>query len=163
MSDQDKIHDMISKAFNLALDNKHEYVTLEHLLFAILEDDSNKELLVKLGCNPDALNADLMTFLAEQEKLDSESVKPRKTNTLERSFNRAFTQALFNGRNFIAITDILLSILSEKQSHAAYYLAIQGVNKDTIIEYIKSQHEAEETTTKRSTKSNRKDEDKYLA
>jgi len=165
MSDQDKIHEMISKAFNLASDNKHEYVTLEHLLFAILEDDTARDLLMKLGGDPNALNAELMSFLAEQAKLQSDTVKPRKTSTLERSFNRAFTQALFNGRNFIAITDVLLSILSEKQSHAAYYLAMQGITKDSLIDYIKSQNEVEETTapSKTGTKSNRKDEDKFLA
>lgn len=166
MSDQDKIHEMISKAFNLASDNKHEYVTLEHLLFAILEDDTARDLLMKLGGDPNALNAELMSFLAEQAKIQSDSVKPRKTSTLERSFNRAFTQALFNGRNFIAITDVLLSILSEKQSHAAYYLAMQGITKDSLIDYIKSQNEVEETTTapnKTGAKSNRKDEDKFLA
>ncbi len=165
MSDQDKIHEMISKAFNLASDNKHEYVTLEHLLFAILEDDTARDLLSKLGGDPNALNAELMTFLAEQEKIQADSVKPRKTTTLERSFNRAFTQALFNGRNFIAITDVLLSILSEKQSHAAYYLAMQGITKESLIDYIKSQNEVEEetTTTTKGAKNNRKDEDKFLA
>jgi ATP-dependent Clp protease ATP-binding subunit ClpA len=165
MSDQDKIHEMISKAFNLASDNKHEYVTLEHLLFAILEDDTAKDLLSKLGGDPNALHAELMTFLAEQEKIQADSVKPRKTTTLERSFNRAFTQALFNGRNFIAITDVLLSILSEKQSHAAYYLAMQGITKESLIDYIKSQNEVEEETETptRNSKNNRKDEDKFLA
>jgi ATP-dependent Clp protease ATP-binding subunit ClpA len=165
MSDQDKIHEMISKAFNLASDNKHEYVTLEHLLFAILEDETARDLLSKLGGDPNALNAELMTFLAEQEKMQADSVKPRKTSTLERSFNRAFTQALFNGRNFIAITDVLLSILSEKQSHAAYYLAMQGITKESLIDYIKSQNEVEEetTTTTKGAKNNRKDEDKFLA
>ena len=163
MSDQDKIHEMISKAFNLASDNKHEYVTLEHLLFAILEDDTAKDLLSKLGGDPNALHAELMTFLAEQEKIQADSVKPRKTTTLERSFNRAFTQALFNGRNFIAITDVLLSILSEKQSHAAYYLAMQGITKESLIDYIKSQNEVEEAETPtKNSKNNRKDEDKFL-
>jgi ATP-dependent Clp protease ATP-binding subunit ClpA len=60
MSDKDKINEMIGRAFALASDNKHEYVTLEHVLFALLEDDGGKELITTLGGDVSALHLSLI-------------------------------------------------------------------------------------------------------
>ena len=167
MSDKDKINEMIGRAFALASDNKHEYVTLEHVLFALLEDDGGKELITTLGGDVSALHSELLVFLGEQAKIEIiGKQKPRKTTTLERSFNRAFTQALFNGRNFIGITDILLSILSEKNSHASYFLACRGITKESVIAFLQKSAEEEQEETadpNNKDKRRRKEEDKFLA
>lgn len=168
MSDKDKINEMIGRAFALASDNKHEYVTLEHVLFALLEDEGGKELITTLGGDVSALHSELLVFLGEQAKIEIiGKQKPRKTTTLERSFNRAFTQALFNGRNFIGITDILLSILSEKNSHASYFLACQGITKESVIAFLQksAEEDAQEETSDPNNKDKRrrKEEDKFLA
>ena len=55
--------------------------------------------------------------------------KPKKTQTVERVLNRAFTQVLFAGRNTIDLTDVVLSMLNEKKSVSVYYLEKGGVTK----------------------------------
>jgi ATP-dependent Clp protease ATP-binding subunit ClpA len=131
------INQILDQAFRLALDKEHEYVTLEHLLMVLLEHVEIAELLRALNVNAKDVIDDLDKFLKTQDYLIVTGLtRPRKTQTLERAFNRAFTQAIFNGRAGIAPQDMLLSILSEKNSHACYYLMLHGVTKDSALEIL---------------------------
>jgi ATP-dependent Clp protease ATP-binding subunit ClpA len=135
--DKQQINEIVEKAFRLALNKEHEYVTLEHLTLVLLEHKDIQESLSVMGVAPEPIVEDLTNFLEGIEDLVVPGLtKPRKTQTLERSFNRAFTQAIFNGRASISPPDMLLSILSEKHSHAYFYLHEHGVTKDTFLESI---------------------------
>lgn len=132
-----EINEIVEKAFRMALNKEHEYVTLEHLTLVILENKEIKEFLLSIGIETTPIIEDLNNFLSGIADLVVPGLtKPRKTQTLERAFNRAFTQAIFNGRGAISPADMLLSILSEKNSHACYYLSEHGVTKDTFLESI---------------------------
>jgi ATP-dependent Clp protease ATP-binding subunit ClpA len=132
-----EINEIVEKAFRMALNKEHEYVTLEHLTLVILENKEIKEFLMSIGVETAPIIEDINNFLSGIEDLVVPGLtKPRKTQTLERAFNRAFTQAIFNGRGSISPADMLLSILSEKTSHAYYYLAEHGVTKDSFLESI---------------------------
>jgi ATP-dependent Clp protease ATP-binding subunit ClpA len=132
-----EINEIVEKAFRMALNKEHEYVTLEHLTLVILEHKDIKEFLLSIGTDTAPIIEDLNNFLSGIEDLVVPGLtKPRKTQTLERAFNRAFTQAIFNGRASISPADMLLSILSEKNSHACYYLHQHGVTKDSFLESI---------------------------
>ena len=61
-----------------------------------------------------------------------DNVKPRKTQSVERVLNRAFTQVLFNGRQKIEATDVFLSMMAEKRSYAFYYIQQAGIDKDKL-------------------------------
>jgi len=135
--DKQQINEIVEKAFRLALNKEHEYVTLEHLTLVLLEHKDIQESLSVMSVAPEPIVEDLTNFLEGIEDLVVPGLtKPRKTQTLERSFNRAFTQAIFNGRASISPPDMLLSILSEKHSHAYFYLHEHGVTKDTFLESI---------------------------
>ena len=154
MEDHDKINDCISRAFAHASKMRHEYVTLEHILYAMLHDTAVQELITTLGGDSKSLMADLATYLDQIESITvpastTSITRPKKTTMLERSFSRAFTQALFRGQASIGIVDLLLSILSEKQSQANYILNLQGITKDAVIEHIRELDDDEETTTTR--------------
>lgn len=147
------VHKTIARAFSVATENNHEYVTLEHLLYALLEDSVTQDIVKKLGGDYESITGSIVEFLMNQGIKVSESpnkfsneIRPRKTATLERSFNRAFTQALFNGRAYISSIDILMSILSEKHSHANYFLARQGVTKESLLKLVATKPEAENVT-----------------
>ena len=140
MEENEEINGCISRAFAHASKLKHEYVTLEHILFAALYDETTQDLITALGGDPKALWDELNTYLGTIDPVASLTAghyRPKKTTMLERSFSRAFTQALFRGNVSIGYVDLLLSILSEKQSHANYLLALQGINKESLIEFIK--------------------------
>ena len=119
VEDNQPINEILERAFRLALNSEHEYVPLEHLTMVLLEHKDVVDILSALNINTAPVIEDIKTFLDSQDYLVvSGLTKPRKTQSLERAFNRAFTQAIFNGRSGIAPQDMLLSILSEKNSHA---------------------------------------------
>jgi ATP-dependent Clp protease ATP-binding subunit ClpA len=135
----------VKDAFNL----KHEYVTLEHLLFAMLCSDNFYGLVKDFGVDPEYLKSNLEHHLkvgCDEIKVaeDVGKYKPKKTATVERCLNRAFTQTLFNGRSHIELSDVMLSIISEKKSHAAYYCEQAGIEKEKFAAYLSSEVDANE-------------------
>ena len=114
-----RINEVIAKAFQEALNREHEYVTLEHILRVMLDEDEIKDALAELQVDVSSLRDEIDLWLRDQEDIRVEGVtKPRKTATLERCFNRAYTQAIFTGRGHMEPLDLLISISSEKNSHA---------------------------------------------
>ena len=137
MEENNSINEILEKAFRLALNREHEYVTLEHLTIVLLENKEIQDYLHAMGIDVTPVIEDINNFLHGQDYLVIQGLtKPRKTQSLERAFNRAFTQALFNGRGSIAPQDMLLSILSERNSHACFYLSEHGLTKETFLDVI---------------------------
>jgi len=117
----------------------HEYVTLEHLLFASLCSESLAGALGEYGVDVPSLKANVEQFLNEEcedIRIQDSKRKPKKTQTVERALNRAFTQTLFSGRNTIDLGDVILSILAEKKSMACYFLEVAGVKKEELNDYL---------------------------
>ena len=138
------INEILEQAFKLALHREHEYVTLEHLTIVLLEKEEIQEYCRTMEADTDAIIDDLTEFLNGQDYLVVTGLtRPRKTQTLERAFNRAFTQAIFNGRAGIAPQDMLLSILSERNSHACYYLSQHNVTKEGFLEILGKNNKSE--------------------
>jgi len=138
------INEILEQAFKLALNREHEYVTLEHLTIVLLEKEEIREYCHAMEANTDAIIDDITEFLNGQDYLIVTGLtRPRKTQTLERAFNRAFTQAIFNGRAGIAPQDMLLSILSERNSHACYYLSQHNVTKEGFLEVLGKNNKSE--------------------
>jgi len=124
----------------------HGYVTLEHLLFASLCCESLAGALGEYGVDVPSLKANVEQFLNEEcedIRIQDSKRKPKKTQTVERALNRAFTQTLFSGRNTIDLGDVILSILAEKKSMACYFLEVAGVKKEELNDYLHD--EIEET------------------
>ncbi len=119
----------------------HEYVTLEHLLFAMMCSESLYNMLKGYGADVDFIKTNLEHHLKTscEDIKTEEKIKPKKTQTVERVLNRAFTQTLFSGRSHIDLADVVLSILSEKKSVANYYLEKGGVVKDKLADYLQNE------------------------
>jgi len=130
---------VFDKAVNDARRLQHEYVTLEHLLYAMLCEENFGNLLEGYGSDLEMMKKELELFLKtklEDIKTDKDKYKPKKTQSVERVLNRAFTQVLFNGRTNIEISDVFLSVLSEKKSWAFYITQKVGVDKESFTNYI---------------------------
>ena len=133
---------IFEKSIQVAQKLKHEYLTIEHLLFAMLCEESFVNCLGSFGADSDYLKKNLEHFLKHKQKeitTTEEDVKPRKTQSVERVLNRAFTQVLFNGRQKIEATDVFISMMSEKRSYAFYYIQQAGVDKDKFNDYINNE------------------------
>ena len=159
MENEDKISWVINRAYELAHSLEHEYVTLEHILSVLLENEDVVQLMEKSQIDHKTMQDHVGQWLAEANEMRVPGLaKPRKTATLERVFNRAFMQALFSGRQSIAPVDLIGSILSEKNSYASYFLQQSGLNKQTLLKAI-SEMSVEEKTEQADT---RKQSDKVL-
>ena len=156
-----RINEVIARAFQDALNREHEYVTLEHILRVMLEEEEIKDILTELQVDVVSLRDEIDVWLRDQEDIRVEGVtKPRKTATLERTFNRAYTQAIFTGRGHMEPLDLLISIASEKNSHANFFLAKNGVTKDAIINYV---GKLKDGKSKESKVAKKRDSEKILA
>ena len=146
------IDTIIESATEIAITKTHEYVTLEHLLLAMVTFDPFRKILINFGGDVDALIAELDIYLDKQDYLVNKSiaVSPKKTHSLERVFNRAYTQVLFSGRQLMQIIDLYLSIMSEDRSHAQYYLMRFGFDRTKLVDFWNEKFA--DTTTKKKTK-----------
>jgi ATP-dependent Clp protease ATP-binding subunit ClpA len=129
---------IISAAGDNAKRHKHEYVTLEHLLYAILNYRPFGDLLKNFGTDVDAILSDIDSYNSRFDngnQTDDEDLQPKKTHALERVFNRSLTQVLFSGRNHMQVMDLFLSITGEQNSHAAYFIIKHGIDRAKIIEF----------------------------
>ena len=146
---------VFEKAINVAKKLKHEYLTIEHLLFSMLCEDSFYNCIQGFGADPEYIKKNLEHYL--KNKCDeitgqTEDVKPRKTQAVERVLNRAFTQVLFNGRQRIEPTDVFLAMMSEKRSWANYYISQAEIDKEKFADYLNS--EVTEVTEEEDTRDN---------
>ena len=132
-----EIEEIIAAATVSATSKNHEYVTLEHLLLAIVKHAPFNNVITSFGCEVDLMIADIDQYLDKQTYLISSSydIVPKKTKSLERIFNRAFTQVLFSGRRHMQVVDLYLSMLSEDYSHAKHFLIKYGLDRKKIIDY----------------------------
>ena len=124
---------------------KHEYVTLEHLLFAMLCEEKFSNLLSGFGVDIQYIKVNIEKYLKEncsEIVIQLDKYKPKKTAAVERVLNRSFTQVLFAGRAEIGLSDVFLSMLSEKKSHAYYYLEKAGIDKEKFLDYLQQEVEA---------------------
>jgi ATP-dependent Clp protease ATP-binding subunit ClpA len=139
MINNPEVEQIIERAVSLAKDRNHKYVTLEHALLSMVLQDSFKRQLDAFGVDADSMIVDLSGFLDNQtiliEKNVTDEFHPKRTNALERVFNRAVTQVLFTGRRQIEIVDLYLSIITETNSHAHYFLLKWGVTRNEFIAF----------------------------
>ena len=137
-----EIDAIIEFATQVAVSKNHEYVTLEHILFSMASKGPFKSLITSFGCDTDALIADLDKYLEKQTYLVNQGydVVPKKTHSLERVFNRAFTQVLFSGRQHLQVIDLFLSIMAEEKSFARYYLQKYGLERNKLITFWNEQY-----------------------
>ena len=135
---------VFDKAVSDAKKLKHEYVTIEHLLFSMLCSEPFYNICKGFGADIDYVKANLEHHLkdsCDDLKVTLDKFKPKKTQSVERVLNRAFTQVLFAGRNTITLADVVLSIMSEKKSISNYYLEQGGMKKESFAEYINTELE----------------------
>jgi len=137
LTNSPEIENIIEHAIQYAKSKKHIYCTVEHLLLALVQHPPFKKCLTSFGADVDLLSHELDAYLNGLHAIQSKEpdVAPRKTNSLERVMNRSVTQVLFTGRRQVTTIDLYLSIASEGNSHAHYFLLKYGVNKNEFVQH----------------------------
>ena len=133
------LESIFERAVKLAVKNKHEYITLEHFLYSLIIDSKFEQMLGDFGADLESLKTNLEKFIAT-DLLDIVNQtlegRPKKTHSMERMLNRAFTQVLFSGRSVIEPKDCFISLFSEKKSHALHFMRVAKIEKDRFIDYV---------------------------
>lgn len=129
----------LNLAFRDARSKRHEYMTVEHLLLALLDNESASSVLKACGTNLDELRSDLTSFVDETTPLIPSSDSERETQpTL--GFQRVLQRAVFHvqssGKKEVTGANVLVAIFSEQESQAVYFLKKQSVARIDVVNYI---------------------------
>lgn len=147
MNNSPEIEAIIEQAIEIAKTRSHEYCTIEHLLLSLVNYPKFKSCLDNFGVDTETMSKEIGMYLdslrAIQSPLTDEPVQPRKTNSLERVMNRSVTQVLFTGRRQVTTIDLYLSIATEGNSHAHYFLLKYGVTKADFIPFWQKTYKAD--------------------
>jgi len=132
-----EIESIIEQALEQAKSRKHEYVTLEHLLLALVIHPPFKKCLNSFGVDTGLMIDEISSYLDGLHSIESVelNVTPKRTNTLERAMNRSVTQVLFTNRKQVTTIDLYLSLTSENNSHAHYFLLKYGVFRNEFAQH----------------------------
>lgn len=133
-----ELSETLGFAVREAKKRRHEYVCVEHVLFAILFDRSGKEIVESCGGNIENIKNALETFFEEQlENIpEGNEYVLQQTVGFQRVIQRAVNHARSAEKHGVAISDILASIFQEKDSHAQHFLASEGITRLDVLDYI---------------------------
>ena len=129
----------LNMAFRQAKDSRHEFMTVEHLLLALLDNPSSIEALKACGADMGKLRKELLDFIAETTPVIPEGEIERETQpTL--GFQRVLQRAVFHvqssGKSEVTGSNVLVAIFSEQESQAAYFLKKSDISRLDIVNFI---------------------------
>ena len=134
-----QLQKIFDRSVEITKQYKHRLITLEHLIYSIVSDEDSAAGLKAYGADVEYIKSNLDHYLKNNLKditAEIENATPKKTNSVERVLNRCFTQVLFSGRNQMEIADIIVSVLSEKNSFAFYFLTKGGISKEKFVQHF---------------------------
>jgi ATP-dependent Clp protease ATP-binding subunit ClpA len=134
-----ELESSLNSTFARARDKRHEFMTVEHLLLVLLDNDAAQEALKACQADLEVLRQELDTFIDQTTPLIPENDETRETQpTL--SFQRVLQRAVFHvqssGRSEVTGVNVLVAIFSEQESHAAYLLKKNDISRLDIVNYI---------------------------
>jgi ATP-dependent Clp protease ATP-binding subunit ClpA len=125
-------------AFVEARQKRHEFITVEHLLLALLDNPTAAEVLRACGANIDELRKQLTQHIAEQTPriAADREVDTQPTLGFQRVIQRAILHVQSSGKKEVTGANVLVAIFGEKDSHAVYFLQQQGITRLDVVNYI---------------------------
>jgi len=128
----------LNSAFQVAREGKHEFLTVEHLLLAILDTPKVKEVLKACGGDVPRLAAELREHIDQSTPRlpDGDEREVQPTLGFQRVLQRAVFHVQSSGRKEVGVANVLVAIFSEKQSHAVFLLNRQDVARLDVVNYI---------------------------
>lgn len=125
------------KAIKEAKIHRHEYVTVEHMLYGLLHDELARHIITNCGGNNDTLKERLERFFnGGMPVLKDSGGEPAQTVAFNRVLQRAVSHVQSCGKKQVDTGDVLVAIFNEQDSHAVYFLGTEGVGRMEVVEYI---------------------------
>ncbi|MBV7314582.1 ATP-dependent Clp protease ATP-binding subunit ClpA [Shewanella sp. NIFS-20-20] len=130
----------LNLAFQQARDARHEYMTVEHLLLALIDNPAAQEALVACGAKLDKLRADVEQFISQTTPLipqvDTEARETQPTLGFQRVLQRAVFHVQSSGRQEVTGANVLVAIFSEQESQAVYLLRRSDISRLDVVNYL---------------------------
>src|SRR5690554_8034902 len=141
-------------AFMDARQKRHELITVEHLLLAMIDNPTAAEVLRSCGANLDALRNELINYIEEHTPVvdGSDDVDTQPTLGFQRVIQRAILHVQSSGKKEVTGANVLVAIYGEKDSHAVFFLQRQRISRLDVVNFIshgisKSQQPASQAQT----------------
>ena len=133
-----ELSETLGFAVREAKKRRHEYVCVEHLLFAILYDSEGIEIIENCGGNIENLRNSLESFFGERMESipENDEYVLQQTVGFQRVIQRAINHVRSAEKQEVDVSDILASIFQEKDSHAEYFLSGEGITRLNVLSYI---------------------------
>jgi ATP-dependent Clp protease ATP-binding subunit ClpA len=127
----------LHKALSLANERNHEYATLEHLLLALTDDQEATAVMRACGVRLDRLRFELTRHLDEElTELEIEHPDAKPTSGFQRVLQRAVIHVQSSGKEEVSGADVLVSLFSERESHAVFFLQSQNMTRFDAVNYL---------------------------
>lgn len=128
----------LNNAFREARELRHEFMTVEHLLLALLDNQSATRVLSACGANLNGLHSDLVTFIQENSPIieDGDDRETQPTLGFQRVLQRAVFHVQSSGKKEVSGANVLIAIFGERESHAAYFLSQQNVARLDAVNFL---------------------------
>jgi ATP-dependent Clp protease ATP-binding subunit ClpA len=129
----------LEKALTLASEREHEYATLEHLLLALTEDEHAKEVMGACKVDIETLTSELVRYIDDELTsliVEDGEGRVQPTAAFQRVVQRAILHVESSGRDEVTGANVLVSIFSERESHAAYFLQEQDMTRYDAVNFI---------------------------
>ncbi len=133
-----ELEQSLNNAFREAREQRHEFMTVEHLLLALLDNMSATNVLKACGANLNSLHSDITNFIQENSPLieDEDDRDTQPTLGFQRVLQRAVFNVQSSGKKEVTGANVLVAIFGERESHAAYFLSQQGIARLDAVNYI---------------------------
>ncbi|MBE1236441.1 ATP-dependent Clp protease ATP-binding subunit ClpA [Phaeovibrio sulfidiphilus] len=129
----------LHRALSLAVQHKHEFATLEHLLLALVDDEDAAEVMQACAVNLSVLREQLEAFLEKELTSlvrDEADQDPKPTAGFQRVVQRAVIHVQSSGRDQVTGANLLIALFSERESHAIYYLQMQDMTRLDAVQFV---------------------------
>ncbi len=134
-----KLELTLSEAYKMASEKRHEFLTVEHLLLALLDNPDATEVLKACGANLQALRKSLTSFIEETSPIIPDDIEDRDTQPtigFQRVLQRAVFQVQSSGNTEVSGANVLAAIFSEQESQSVYLLKQENVSRLDVLNYI---------------------------
>ncbi len=148
------LNDVFKKAVGYAKENRHEYLTVEHVFLSVVRSEEGVEILSVLNANLELLEEGIIEHINKTIPSLKEAVEPFETVALSRAINDMMTHIHSSGRTEASIGDMIAAIFMQEHSYAVYLMKKEGIARVDVLEVI-SHHD---TATQADTKEQKKEE-----
>jgi len=129
------LNDVLMAAFSEAKNKKHEYLTPEHILYASLNFEEGRKIIEGSGGDIRSLKKNIEDYFSSKVE-ESDVEEPRQSAGFQNVMERAIWHTASAQKNTLDLGDVLVSILDEEESFAAYFLSLEGISRYELLKYI---------------------------